>query len=168
MHNITMLTRLSAAAGAVAMAAAVAATAAPAQAATREGGGIAWPSPTCELAVRNATDGPIDVLVETDIHEHPGMVLKDYQEPLVEYNGAYTRQNLLGRVATMPDDMSSLRVQPGDVASYAIACSEKQLPVGFTMVLASDGDGDRLAEFYNIYWPGHAHTDEGHRLLTVK
>lgn len=166
MKNITTLTRLSAAAGSIAMAAAVAATAAPAQAATREGGGIAWAGPTCELAVRNATDSPLRVLVESDIHEHPGMVLEWYEGPLVEYTGEYTRSKLLGRVGRMPDDSGAIDIPAGKVGSFAISCEYGQIPA-FTYAMAMDASGHEVKTWENVHWKGHPHSSEGHVLMTV-
>lgn len=166
-NAISMTTRVSAAAGALAMTATILATAAPAQAATREGGGIAWPAPTCELAVRNSTGATMSVLVESDIHEHPGMVLRDHQEPLVEYTGAYTRAKLLGRVADMPDDSGSVDVLAGAVGSFAIPCRAGETPSP-TTALAVDEQGNWIRLYSNVHWAGHRHTQEGHRLLTVE
>lgn len=168
MKNITTLTRLSAAAGSIAMAATVAATAAPAQAATREGGGIAWEPQTCELAIRNATDETMTVLVETDVHEHPGMVLTSYQEPLYEYEGEWTRAKLLGRVADMPDRQPGLDVPAGRDASFAIPCDGEEALDGLTTAVFVKESGELIRQRWsNPYWPGHQHTEEGHVLLTV-
>lgn len=167
MKSTKTTTRLSALAGALAMTAGLAVAASPAQSATREGGGIAWPSPTCELAVRNATGATMNVLVESDIHEHPGIVLRDYQKPLYEYTGAYTRANLLGRVAKMPDRSGAIDVPADAVGSFAIPCKAGETPSP-TIVLASDENGDTIREYYDVHWAGHKHTAEGHRLLTVK
>lgn len=167
MQTSTRAKRLSAAAGALAMTAAVVATAAPAQSATREGGGIVWPAPTCELAVRNSTGATMRVLVESDIHEHPGLVLRDYQEPLYEYTGAYTRSNLLRRVAKMPDDSGAIDVPDGAVGSFAIPCADGETPSP-TTVWTTDEDGETIRVYTDVHWAGHKHTPEGHRLLTVK
>lgn len=161
-----MITRLAALAGTVAMTAAVVATAAPAQSATRAGGGIAWPAPTCELAVRNATDGQIRVLVESDIHEHPGMVLGSHQEPLVEYDGDHTRSKLLGRVADMPDDSGAIEIPAGAAGSFAIPCRAGVVPAN-TIAWASDADGDPVKQWNNVHWKGHPHSSEGHVLMDV-
>lgn len=166
MKEITTMTRLSAAAGTLAMAAATIATASPAQSATREGGGIAWSAPTCELAVRNATEGPITVLVESDIHEHPGMVLTWYEGPLVEYTGEYTRSKLLGRVGRMPDDSGAIDIPAGTVGSFAIPCEAGQTPAN-TIAWASDADGEPVKQWNNVHWKGHPHSSDGHVLMTV-
>lgn len=164
--NTSTLTRLSAAAGSIAMAATVAATAAPVQAATREGGGIAWPAPTCEIAVRNGTDGPVSVLVESDVHEHPGMVLEWYEGPLVEYTGDYTRSKLLGRMARMPDDSGSIDVPAGTVGSFAIPCEAGVVP-DYTKVWVSNEGGDPVRQWNNVQWKGHPHSSEGHVLMDL-
>lgn len=166
MKSMTMTTRLSALAGAVAMTAGLAVAASPAQSATREGGGIAWDAPTCELAVRNGTDGPISMLVESDIHEHPGMILGSHQEPLVEYDGDYTRSKLLGRVADMPDDSGTLEIPAGKVASFAIPCAYGATPA-YTIAWASDADGEPVKHWDNVHWKGHPHSPEGHVLMDL-
>lgn len=167
MTKTSVITRLSAAGGALALAATVVAT--PSQAATRAGGGIAWEPQTCELAIRNATDGPVDLLVETDVHEHPGMVLATYQEPLVEYTGEYTRSKLLARVADMPDRLPSLTVPAGRVGSFAIPCDGEEQLDGLPTTVWVEEQGDQWGgvRWGNPYWPGHQHTAEGHVLLTV-
>lgn len=166
MKKTTTTKRLSASAGIIAIAASVFATAAPAQSATREGGGIAWSAPTCELAVRNGTDGMVNVLVESDVHEHPGRVLSGHEEPLAEYTGEYVRTKLLGRVARMPDDSGAIDVSPGQVASFAIPCESGKTPAP-TIAWASDANGNPVKQWNDVHWKGHPHSSAGHVLMEL-
>lgn len=147
----------------------VAGTAVTAPAATRAGGGIFWPAPTCEIAVHNAADTTIDVTVQTDQNLHSGILLKSYQPPLALYDGDYEKSMLLGRISKMPDppDSGAVRVPAGATAAFATGCTSEQMDDMGPWVMATDPEtGEYVRHWNNTYWPGHVHDETGNVLLT--
>lgn len=155
--------------GAAAAVALIAGTASAAPAATRAGGGIFWAAPTCEVAVHNASDDAVDVLLMTDQNLHSGIVLRDNQPPLALYDGLYEKSMLLGRVAKMPDppESGTVQVPAGATASFATGCTSEQMWGLGPNVFATDPEtGEFLRMWGNTYWPGHTHDSTGNVLLT--
>lgn len=148
----------------------IATTASAAPAATREGGGIFWAALTCEVAMHNDSDEGIDIWVMTDEDLHPGVLLRDDQEPLAEYDGAHEKSLLLQRVAAMADPPDTLaHIPAGRTASFATGCTAEQMQGLGPYVLVMDEDtGEHLRSWSNTHWPGHVHDSTGNVLLTFR
>lgn len=148
----------------------IATTATAAPAATRDGGGIFWAAPTCELAMHNDSDSEVEIWVQTDENLHSGVLLRDDQEPLAQYDGAHEKSMLLQRVAAMADPPDTLtRIPAGRTASFATGCTAEQMQDLGPFVLVMDGEtGEHLRSWRNTYWPGHIHDSTGNVLLTFR